>query len=163
MERLYLKQKVFSITEKFTFYDLNQNEVYKARGSFFALPKYYTLVDNQGQAFVEVRRTFLSFMPEFTLIDLQRGTEICRIRKRFRLGFPKLDIYADNAQYLIDGSFWAHEFTVKNEQGHLLITVSKQWISWGDAYEITVDTRLIEKHVAAGIVLAIDCTYHSNK
>ena len=162
MEQLYLKQKVFSLTEKFTFYDFEQREVIKARGSFFSLPKHYTLVDESGQAVLEVQRTFFSLMPEFTLFTLPQRTNICRVRKRFRIGSPKLDIYVGNTQYLIEGSFWAHEFFVRNEEGHLLISVRKEWISWGDAYEVSINTNLIEKHVAAGIVLAIDCTYHSN-
>ena len=162
MEHLYLKQKVFSLTEKFTFYDLEQNEVIKARGSFFSLPKHYTLVDEGGQAVLLVERTIFSLMPEFTLFTLPQRTEICRIRKRFRIGSPRLDIFVSNTKYLIEGSFFAHEFFVRDEQGNLLISVCKKWLAWGDTYEISINTSLIEKHVAAGIVLAIDCTYHSN-
>ena len=161
VEKLYLKQKVFAIREKFTFFDVHENEVYRARGSLFAMPKRYELVDANDQAVIEVVRSFFSLMPEFKLVDLKTGVEICKIRKRFRIGRPILDIMSPQGNYLIDGSFWAHEFDVFDDKNRKIISVQKQWIAWGDTYEITIDTDLIEKHVAAGIVLAIDCTYHS--
>jgi uncharacterized protein YxjI len=162
MEKLYLKQKVFAIREKFTFFDVHQHEVYRARGSLLAMPQRYELIDTNGQAVIEVVRTFFSLMPEFKIVDLVNGTEICKIRKRFRIGRPILDMTTAQGNYLIDGSFWAHDFNVFDRQNRKMINVRKQWISWGDTYEITIDTELVNKHVAAGIVLAIDCTYHSN-
>ena len=161
MEKLYLKQKVFAIREKFTFFDVHQNEIYRARGSLFAIPQRYKLVDINDQAVIEVIRTFLKLIPEFKIVDLKTGIRICKIRKRFRIGRPRLDIITEEGSYLIDGNIWAHDFDVFDVQNRKIINVQKQWIAWGDTYEITINTELIDMHVAAGIVLAIDCTYHS--
>ena len=159
-EKLYLKQKVFAIRENFTFFDIHENEVYRARGSLLAMPKRYELIDANHQPVIEVVRTFFTLMPEFKIVDLTTGMEICKIRKRFRIGRPILDITTPKGNYLIDGSFWVHEFDVFDDQNRNIISVQKQWIAWGDTYEIAIDTDLVDRHVAAGIVLAIDCTYH---
>lgn len=163
MEKLYLKQKVFAIRNKFTFFDAHQNEIYRARGNLLAMPQRYELFDANDKAVVEVVRTFFSLMPEFEIFDLITGAKICKIRKRFRIGRPILDIVTPQGNYLITGSFWVHDFDVVDVQNRKIINVQKQWIAWGDTYEITIDTTLIDKHVAAGIILAIDCTYHNNK
>lgn len=162
MEKLYLKQKVFAITEKFMFFDVHQNQVYRARGNLIALPKKYELIDQQEQAVIEVVRTFFSLMPAFKLIDLTTGMEVCQIRKRFRVGRPILDMTTAQGNYRVDGSFFAHNFRIFDAENRKIISVQKQWIAWGDTYEITIDTALVNKHVAAGIVLALDCAYHSS-
>ena len=43
MKELYIKQKVFSIGEKFTVTDEYQNDVYYVEGSFFQIPKTFSI------------------------------------------------------------------------------------------------------------------------
>ena len=161
MERLYLKEKVFSIREKFTFYDINEQIIYKAHGNLFAFPKRYELTDQLNRPKVEITRTIFSLMPEFTLTDQSLNREIAKVKKRFRIGRPVLDIWTPDGDLIIKGSFWAHEFDIYNSNGDILVSISKQWIAWGDTYELIINTKLIERHVAAAIVIALDCAYHN--
>ena len=163
LETIYLKQKVLSIREKFTFYDRNQKIIYKARGNLIALPKRYQLFDKKNTPKVEIVRAIFSFMPQFELYDVSTNHKICTIRKKFRIGRPILDMATPHGNYIIDGNIFAHDFRVYNHQNKQVINVQKQWISWGDAYEITVDTMQMPLHVAASIVIAIDCTYHNQR
>jgi uncharacterized protein YxjI len=45
MKKLYIKQKVFSIGEKFTITDENQQPRYSVEGSFFKIPKEFKILD----------------------------------------------------------------------------------------------------------------------
>jgi len=163
MQNLFLKQKVFSLTEDFTFFDLNQVPVFRAKGNFFAFPKRYKMFDSRNNAeLMEITRKFFAFVPTFSVTDTQTGQQVLTVRQRFRLGRPKFDISTPHGNYLIEGNFIAHTFKIFAPNGQQIIEVKKRLISWGDTYEITVDTSQIPLTVAAAIILTIDCALHSS-
>ena len=163
MGYLYLQQKVFSIGESFTFFDLNQRPVFTARGSFFAIPKRYELYNAMGAPLIEITRKFFTFMPKFILRHAG-GEVLCQINQRFRLGGARFDIITPNdGVYEIRGSLLAHDFTIHNAQGEVIVKVSKHWLAWGDTYEIMFNENLITAQAAAAMILTIDCALHSNR
>ncbi|MCL2177056.1 MAG: hypothetical protein FWB72_03810, partial [Firmicutes bacterium] len=99
---LYLRQKVLAIREKFTFFNEHQMPIFRARGSFFSMPKRYELLcANTNQPLAKIRRKFWAIMPTFYIYDLTTNQQICRIKKRFRIGRPKLDIKTPAGRYTI--------------------------------------------------------------
>jgi uncharacterized protein YxjI len=165
MVYLYKRQKVFAITENFTYFDAHQNPVYTARGSFFQLPKQYQMFDaRQPHApIIEVTRKFWSFMPKYIVRDLTTGLIAFKIKQRFTIGRSHFDIITpDGHHFRIEGSFWAHDFRVFNPMGREIIQVRKKVLAWSDTYEIMIDETQIPIHLAAAITLTIDCAIHSN-
>ena len=166
MVYIYKQQKVFSIRENFSYFDINQNLVFTARGSFFGFPKRYHLFSGAGQQpIIEVTRPAFAMMPRFLIKDLTSGRMIGKVKKRFRFfGRPRFDVFsADGGVYRIEGSFWAHNFKIFDPLGRQIIDVQKKVISWGDTYEIMIDDRFVPVPVAMALVLAIDCAVHSNR
>ncbi|MCL2847714.1 MAG: LURP-one-related family protein [Firmicutes bacterium] len=164
MGYLYLRQKVFSIGESFTFFDFNQTPIFTARGSFFAIPKRYQLFDArmQGNPIIEIRRKVFSFMPRYTVTHQPNGQLFCTINQRFRIGGARFDIHTPHdGHYQIIGSIFAHEFRVENAHRQTIVSIRKHWLAWGDTYEIMFDERLITAETAAAIILTIDCAIHS--
>ena len=49
MKKLYIKQKVFSIGEKFTVMDEQQKPRYFVEGSFMKIPKSFAIYDERQQ------------------------------------------------------------------------------------------------------------------
>lgn len=57
MKKLYIKQKVFSIGEKFTVMDEDQQPRYFVKGSFMKIPKHFILKMNTGMKLAESRKS----------------------------------------------------------------------------------------------------------
>jgi len=163
MSYLYLKQKVFSIGESFTFFDVNQTPVYTARGSFLAIPKRYQLFDAQTDApLMDIHRKLFTFMPRFQ-VTRPNGEWFCTVRKRFQFFGSKFDIETPQGLFAVVGSVFAHDFSIHNLEGQPIVTVKKHWLAWGDTYEIFFDESQITSEAAASVVLTIDCALHSNR
>ncbi|MCL2555504.1 MAG: LURP-one-related family protein [Firmicutes bacterium] len=164
IQHLFLKQKVFSLTEDFTFFDEFQRPIFRARGNFFAFPKQYKMFDavNQVNPMILIRRKFFAFMPTFTIIDTSNNQTLFTVRQRFRLGRPIFDIATPHGNYMIDGNLIGHDFAIMNPNGRQVIQLNKRFLTWGDAYDVAIDTSQIPLHVAAAIILTIDCALHSS-
>lgn len=155
---LYLRQAVFSIGEKFTFYDERENPVFTASGSFFSLPKNFTLYYNQ-EPVLFIERAFLSFLPKYTLYDLPSKQLACTVKRN--LSFNKnFVISAPHGDYAIDGSLFGYEFDIVSPDGQKIASVHKRYISWGDTYEIFIDENEIPAKIVAGIIISVDNAAH---
>lgn len=78
MKKLYIKQKVFSIGEKFTVVDEDQRLHYSVKGSFMKIPKTFSVENEQGKKSVELLRRQLVFCQNF----------LSRLMGKKRLRFP---------------------------------------------------------------------------
>ena len=157
---LYLKQKVFAIAEKFTFFDANQFPVFTAQGSFFSIPKRFTLFSNQIPV-LTVERAVFSWLPRFTVFDQPSGQQVCTMKREFSFK-PNFTITSNDGVYTIRGSLFGYEFDIYAPDGQKVVGVHKKFISWGDTYEIFIDETKIQPKIAAGLVVAIDNAVHPN-
>ena len=83
MRKLYIKQKVFSIGEKFNVTDANQETVYHVQGSFLKIPKQFTIYDRHDQIIGEITKKVLALLPQFT-VAIAGASDIV-IKKRINL------------------------------------------------------------------------------
>src|SRR5690625_581679 len=79
MKQLFIKQKVFSIGEKFTIKDEEQNDVYYVEGSFMKIPKTFEILNTMRQEIARITKKPFSFLPKFH-VDVN-GREILMIKR----------------------------------------------------------------------------------
>lgn len=80
------------------------------------------------------------------------GRQVAEIKREFTFFYPKYSI--DGLGWEINGSFMAHEYEI-TKAGHPIVSISKEWMSWGDSYELTIaDPR--DEIIALAVVLTID-------
>ena len=54
----------------------------------------------------------------------------------------------------------AHEYEI-TQHGHPIVTITKEWMTWGDSYELDIrDPK--DEIVALAVILTIDCVMESN-
>ncbi|MDR3292818.1 MAG: LURP-one-related family protein [Clostridiales bacterium] len=157
--QLYLKQKVFAIREKFNFFDADQNLVYRAEGSFFALPKRYTLIQNERPV-VEIERKIFTLLAEYKIFSPNDPTDPIRLKKKFSFK-QNFDLFTPNGLYKIEGSLFGFSFSLIDTAGASVMSVQKKYLSWGDAYEIFIDEAKIDPALACGIIISFDDAVHS--
>ncbi|MFC4411689.1 LURP-one-related/scramblase family protein [Chungangia koreensis] len=151
MKELYIKQKVFSLSGKFTVKDQQENDVYVVEGSFMQIPKTFSIMNTAREEVALITKKVLSFLPTF-FVEVN-GREVLTIKKEFSFFKPKYTIDAVGIE--VHGNWWDMDFNLLQD-GEVVGRVSKEWFTWGDSYKVQVLDDAMETIVIA-LVVAIDC------
>jgi uncharacterized protein YxjI len=151
MKQLYIKQKLFSIGEKFTIKNEQENDVYYVEGSFMKIPKTFSIMNAMRGEVAHITKKPFSFLPKFH-VDVN-GQEVLTIKKD--LSFFKARYTIDAANIEVHGNWWDMDFQVI-QQGEVVGRVNKEWFTWGDSYKVQILDEEMEAIIIA-IVVAIDC------
>jgi uncharacterized protein YxjI len=148
--KLYIKQKVFSFNDKFTVKDETGADRYFVEGEIFTLGKKLHVYDANQTERIFLQQKVWSFLPRFfVFVD---GLQVAEIVREFTFLKPKYSILGLNWEVI--GNFWAHDYEILN-QGHVVVTIKKEWLTWGDTYVLDILDQRDELNALA-IVLAID-------
>ena len=149
--RRYIKQKVFSWGDKFTVKDELGNDVFYVEGEVFSWGKKLHVCDMTGREVAFIKQELFTLLPRYAV--LVNGQQVCEIRKEFTFFFPRYVI--DGLGWEIDGQFFAHDYSI-SKNGRNIVTISKEWMTWGDSYQMDIaDPR--DEIIALAVVLTIDC------
>ena len=151
MKQLYIKQKAFSISGKFTVKDEEEKDVYDVEGSFMRVPKTFSILNITRDEVAVITKKVFSFLPKFFVAV--NGREVLTIKKEF--SFLKARYTINAAGIEVKGNWWDMDFEVL-QQGEVIGKVSKVWFSWGDSYKVQILKEEMEVIMIA-LVVAIDC------
>lgn len=151
MKQLYIKQKVFSLSGKFTVKDQQENDVYDVEGSFMKIPKTFSIKNQASEEVALITKKTFSFLPKF-LVEVD-GQEVLTIKKEF--SFFKARYTIDAVGMEVHGNWWDMNFQLY-QHGEVIGEVSKEWFTWGDSYKVQVVKEEMETLIIA-LVVAIDC------
>jgi len=151
MKELYIKQKVFSLSEKFTIKDQQEQDVYYVEGSFLKIPKTFSIMNTTRDEVALVTKKVFSFLPKF-FVEVN-GQEVLTIKKEF--SFFKARYTIDSTDIEVQGNWWDMDFQVL-QQGEVIGQVNKEWFTWGDSYKVQILNEEMEAIIIA-FVVAIDC------
>lgn len=151
MKQLYIKQKVFSLSGKFTVKDQEENDVYYVEGSFMQIPKTFTIMNTMRDEVAHITKKTFSLLPKF-FVEVN-GQERLTIQKEFSLFKARYTI--DGTGIDVQGNWWDMDFQVLRH-GEVVGQVNKEWFTWGDSYKVEILDEEMEAIVIA-IVVAIDC------
>ena len=153
--KLYIKEKVFSWGDKFTVKDQYGNDKYVVQGEVFSWGKKLHVFDRFGNEAAFIKQELWSFLPKYHVFC--NGTQVAEIRKEFSFLFPRYTI--GGLGWEVSGSFLAHDYEI-TQAGRPIVTIRKEWMTWGDSYELDIADPAHEL-VALAVVLAIDCVTES--
>jgi len=149
--KLYIKQKVFSWGDKFTVRDVHGQDRYFVEGEIFSWGKKLHVYDRSGTEVAFIKQEVWSFLPKYYVYT--QGREVARIVKEFTFFFPRYRI--DGLGWDINGSFMAHDYEITCH-GAPIVTIHKEWMTWGDCYELDI-ANPEDELIALAVVLTIDC------
>lgn len=149
--KLYIQQKVFSFKDKFNVWDEAGNPKYYAEGEIFTLGKKLHVYDAAGNEAIFISQRLFRFLPtyEFSI----NGSAPAEMKKNFTFFRQEYSIPAYGLT--VHGDFFAHEYEVFRN-GQSIATLSKQWFTFGDAYEINIADPSDEL-LALAAILVVDC------
>lgn len=148
--KLYIKQHIFTWGDRFTVYDEAGNDRYYVEGEIFTLGKRLHVYDLSNREVAFIRQKITWFNPRYILY--RNGMEIAQVVKEFT--FFKQKYTVEGLGWEVSGDFFDHEYTL-TQFGRPITSVSKEWFTFGDAYEINI-AEGTDELTALGVVLVID-------
>ncbi len=148
--KFYIKQKVFSLKDKFTIYDESGNKSYWVEGEFFSIGKKLDIFDMHNTHKAHIHQKVLSFLPRYFI--QMNGEDVAEVVKHFTLFTQKFSVTGYDWQ--VDGDFLAHEYEIYRGD-YSIATISKEWFTFGDAYSIDI-TDGVDPVGVLCVVLIID-------
>lgn len=159
MRTFYIKQKIFTLRDRYYVYDEHDQPVYEVTGKFFSIGDELAISDLNGITLFRIKQRVLSL---FGAYEVYQNDVLCATIKRRATFFrPKLDVESNVGNFEIHGDFWDHDFSIiKN--GHTMGTIEKEWFTFGDRYKLTVTHKENETFFIA-LVIAIDNCLHNER
>ncbi len=153
--QLYIKEKVFSWTDRFTVRDASGYEKYDVEGELFSFGRKLHLLSAAGAELALIQQQLFTLLPRYTVSI--GGREVAEIRKEFTFFIERYVI--DGLGWEIEGSVWDHEYVIR-KGGRTIVSIRKEWFTWGDSYVLDIDDPANEV-LALAVVLTIDCVAES--
>lgn len=155
---LYIKQHVFTWGDKFSIYDENGNEKYYVEGEVFTFGKKLHLYDTAGTELAFIEQQLFTFRPRYYIS--KNGNLVAEIIKEFTLFCQEYSV--SGPDWHVSGDFFSHDYTVTDESEHTIASVSKEWFTFGDAYELRISDDADEIIVLA-VCLVIDACIDASR
>ena len=148
--KLYIKQKVFSWSDRFTIWDEQGDERWYAQGEIFSWGRKLHILDAGGREVAFIRQKLLSFLQRY-FIEIDNNTYT--FVKEFTFLKPRFNL--EGVGWTASGDFWAHEYEV-SDGPDCIMSLSKKWFTWGDSYELDIPNPENEL-LGLCVALTIDC------
>ena len=134
MKTFLVKQKFRLGGERFDIKDDRGVVNYQVEGSFFQIPKTFTIYDAYGEQVSEISKEFFTLLPRFT-IQLRNGSNFV-IRKKFTFFRDKYEF--DNLGLRIEGNIWDLNFKLLDDRDQLVAEIRKEIFHLTSTYNVTV-------------------------
>jgi len=136
MKRYYIKQKVWTIAEKFLIRDEMGNPLFQVKGKVFSFGDKLRFLDMAGRELAFIKQKVFSFKKRYHIF--RNGNLLAKVVKKITLFKDRFIIDTPGPEdYLVKGNFDDHCYTFFRN-GRKVAFVSKKWLSWGDTYRIEI-------------------------
>lgn len=147
--KLYMRQKVLSIKDKYSICDETERPVYWVKGSLIGLS--FAMEYADGSDVFTIKKKLVSLMPEYTIIQ-GRNNEIAHLKKKLKLTRPEIVGKVNGQELEIKGDMTGYHFSIALG-GMVVGNVDTERLTWGDCYSIEVlDPRMTDLVVAIAVI-----------
>ena len=134
MKTFLVKQKFRLGGERFDIKDDRGVVNYQVEGSFFQIPKTFTIYDAYGEKVSEISKEFFTLLPRFT-IQLRNGSSFV-IRKKLTFFRDKYEF--DDLGLRIEGNIWDLNFKLLDDRDQVIAEIRKEIFHLTSTYTVTV-------------------------
>ena len=159
MRRLFIKQKVFKITDHYQVMDENQNTVYQVDQDFKLIGNTVHVNDVSGREIFVIDKEILTFLPRY-VVHFADGKKVV-LKSRFTLFKKQIDVESEGLHLELEGNFFDFHFSVF-ENGREIGSITREFLTWGDTYVLNILDESKEAYVLA-LMIAVDCIKDSEE
>lgn len=136
MTKLYIKQKVFSIGDRYNIFNEAGQPIFTVQGEIFTFGAKIHLYDATGAELYFIEQKLFRFLPEYHVYSGNTLSAI--IKKDFSFFSPRLSIQSQFGDFSLVGNLFGMDFSIIRD-GIVIGELHKAWLSWGDSYELIVN------------------------
>ncbi len=134
--RYLMRQKFWTIGDRFMIKDEHNRDVYQIVGKVFSLGDRLSFQDMQGRELARIEQKLISFKKRYQVYrEGQMAAEVVKEITFFKDKYT-VDIPGPN-DYTVQGNFWDHEYAFLRK-GREVAHVSKQFFTFTDSYGIHI-------------------------
>ncbi|MBE6605814.1 MAG: hypothetical protein E7635_02080 [Ruminococcaceae bacterium] len=131
--KLLFKQRFFSWLDSYDIYDESGDTVFTVEGKL-AFTHTLHVLNKMGEHIGTVKREVFTFLPKFGIY--KNDMLVGYVSKQFSLFSPSYNI--DFNGWQVSGDIFEWDYTIKDAQGYVVATVSKELFNFTDTYVIDV-------------------------
>ncbi|HIS02455.1 MAG TPA: LURP-one-related family protein [Candidatus Pullichristensenella avicola] len=153
--KLVLKEKVFTLKERFNVTDEQEQPLYSVEGKFFSWGHQFDVEDAGGAHVAHIKQKVLALLPRYFITC--DGMEEMELKGHLNIIHPHYTLETPDGGWEVRGDFLHHEYTIKKGEEEIA-TVTKKWFSFGDSYTLDVaeDKNVVP---ALCVMVALDCIF----
>lgn len=152
MKKLYLRQKIFKITDHYPILNSDEQVEYYVDQDFKFVGLTVHVSDPNRHHLFTVNRKIISLLPKHW-VDFADGSSLW-LHSRFKLFGTKIDIEPYDLGFTVEGDFFSLNYEVKRF-GETVATINRPFFSWSDRYELTILDESLQDLIVA-IVITVD-------
>lgn len=157
--KLYIKQKLFSLGDKYQVFNEFGQPYFEVQGEIFTFGAKIHLLDLQGNELFYIQQRLLQFLPRY---EIYAANTLCAVvQKKFSFLRSRMAIESAYGNFELEGSFWEHDYTIYCN-GNLLGSVQKEWMTWADTYCLTIPNNKDAAFFAALVITMDHCDHNNN-
>lgn len=149
--KLYIRQQVLTLADRFSVKDEAGRDCYYVEGDFFSIGKRLHIYDSEHWEAAWIQQKVWSFKPRYLVYC--GGRQVAEIVREITLLQPRYTV--SGLDWTVTGSFWEHDYEI-SANGYPVAAIRKEWMTWGDSYALEI-SRPENALCALAVVLAIDC------
>lgn len=154
-----VKQKIFSLGDKFTITDRDGLDRFQVQGKILSLGAKLSFQDMSGNELYYIEQQLLRLLAEYHIY--QNDTLVASCKQKFSFLGSKFEISSMNGHYTIEGRPLNYNYEIFKD-GQLIARIDKQFFSFADTYG--VDIGETEDHgFILSLVIVIDQVVHNNE
>ena len=149
--KLYIKEQIFTWGDQFSVLDAYGNEKYYVEGEVFTWGKKLHVYDRHHREVAYIEQELLTWMPCYHVYI--GGRDVAQVHREFTFFKPKYHVSGPNWE--VNGHFFEHDYEI-TQNGRPVVTIEKEWMTWGDSYELNI-ANPADELIALAVVITIDC------
>ena len=155
--KLYIKQRVFSLGDKYNIYNEGQQLIYHVKSQLFSFGAKLFLMNQRDEEQYFIKQKITLFLKRY---EIYKGDLLCASIEQ-KLGFFKsqISINSSYGDFEVIGNLWGLDYEIQKD-GVYFGAVHKAFLSWGDSYELDIPEETDPAFFAA-VVVAIDNCLHN--
>lgn len=158
--RYLIKEKIFSLGDKFNIQDENGGVRYQVEGKVFSIGNKLKIYDLNGKELIYIEQKVFKFLPEYEIY--MYGDLLAKVKQRLRLFRASFDIESTYGSLTVEGDVFGHDFDIL-KNGKSIASVSKKWVAFSDTYSVDIEDDEDQPFILALVIVLDQILYDDNR
>ncbi len=151
-----IKERIFTLTDKFIIEDEEGYPRYEVVGKLLSLGNKLCIYDLDGEELVYIEQKLLKLLPEYNIY--QKGHLVGKVKKEFTFFKPSFVIESSYGNFTLQGDILHHDFDILKD-GRSVAWINKRWLSFSDTYSVEI-SDLVDQAFILAIVIVLDQIFY---